>query len=607
MHGWDCLCLANGIWEFGPCSPWNGCWRRSIRMWWKYTPDIRSWVSKSCCPLFPRWDFTKSNENISVFSYELYNDLWRTHLHKYDSFVGLRSRNLSAIRHAAQVSKYSLNIDTLDTRRSVMTRGWYFCSNVFYSVFQRGLNQLQNQTASGPIDPLDHTRSRLPPLIIQGLRTHESDSESHVLFFDIEALIVQLLSDEYGALSPSTLESQGLISQSEFCKILTLTHSASPDAQKKIADFFGKVKDKAGDMERILKDKDRHGDFLRIPVFRWVPFVIEFILTGLLAKVKEGAEKIQAKAESALLIKQEREASSRKSAFTPFWSPGKNLTNNLFLFDKVPVRAWAWSMEWPQLGRIGACCLSQQYQWKLHNFFCHCSLDGGWMLSWIKSQNLVLAYSSHLCPSHLDNSQNPVKAKRTPIFKVTFLTPILTVRLDTQVTCRWCRLPGSYQLLATPWALISWKPKSYPTVWSRSPQNCTGRFLIPWQRTTYWRLWRWQIRSCQCKTQHLFQSKNVCDVQIGQFTTSTSKLYSTFVFNYSPSTRQSQSSTSSSEDSYISQQAGAKHGWSLVATLHCVMLHDKIATLHSKNFKEPLVEVRWTNLSHKICFSPMLT
>lgn len=75
---------------------------------------------------------------------------------------------------------------------------------------------------------MDHARTRLPPLIVQGLRTHESDSESHVLFFDIEALIVQLLTDEYGALSPSTLEAQGLIGQSEFCKVLSLTHSASP-------------------------------------------------------------------------------------------------------------------------------------------------------------------------------------------------------------------------------------------------------------------------------------------------------------------------------------------------------------------------------------------
>ena len=41
--------------------------------------------------------------------------------------------------------------------------------------------------------------------------------------------------------------------------------------------------------------------------------MITYKLTGLLAKVKEGAEKIQAKAESALLIKQEKETASRKS------------------------------------------------------------------------------------------------------------------------------------------------------------------------------------------------------------------------------------------------------------------------------------------------------
>jgi len=100
---------------------------------------------------------------------------------------------------------------------------------------QRGLHQLHGQGQQGPLDPLDHGRQRLPPLIIQGLRTNELDPEAHVLFFDIEALIVQLLSEEYGALSPATLEAQGLISQTEFCKILALTHSASPDAQQKIA------------------------------------------------------------------------------------------------------------------------------------------------------------------------------------------------------------------------------------------------------------------------------------------------------------------------------------------------------------------------------------
>jgi hypothetical protein len=48
------------------------------------------------------------------------------------------------------------------------------------------------------------------------------------------------------------------------------------------------------------------------------------------------------------------------------------------------------------------------------------------------------------------------------------------------------------------------------------------------------------------------------------------------------------------EDSYVSQQAASKHGWSLVATLHCCMLHEKLK--NSADFKEPLVEtlaLRW--------------
>lgn len=33
-----------------------------------------------------------------------------------------------------------------------------------------------------------------------------SDAESHILFFDIEGLIVELHSEEYAAMSPTTLE-----------------------------------------------------------------------------------------------------------------------------------------------------------------------------------------------------------------------------------------------------------------------------------------------------------------------------------------------------------------------------------------------------------------
>jgi len=68
-------------------------------------------------------------------------------------------------------------------------------------------------------------------------------------------------------------------------------------------------------MEKILKDKDKHGNmnnFLQF-LFKKHVFLLTLYFVGLIARVKEGAEKIQAKAESALLVKQERESSSRKS------------------------------------------------------------------------------------------------------------------------------------------------------------------------------------------------------------------------------------------------------------------------------------------------------
>lgn len=74
-------------------------------------------------------------------------------------FRGLRHRNLAAIRHAAQ----------------------------------RGLHQLHQPHAhhqpQNAVDSSEIQRSRAQPLIIQGLRTNSKDQESHVLFFDIEALV----------------------------------------------------------------------------------------------------------------------------------------------------------------------------------------------------------------------------------------------------------------------------------------------------------------------------------------------------------------------------------------------------------------------------------
>lgn len=113
-------------------------------------------------------------------------------------------------------------------------------------------------------------------------------------------------------MSPGSLEAAGLISQSEYLKVTALTQSASPDAHKKIVgkffisclnykgflnnmrnkylklfffcsryeDFFGKVKDKAENMERIIKEKDKHGNERKVS-FLWLHFENVFFFPGL--------------------------------------------------------------------------------------------------------------------------------------------------------------------------------------------------------------------------------------------------------------------------------------------------------------------------------------
>ncbi|XP_042906902.1 WD repeat-containing protein 7 isoform X2 [Parasteatoda tepidariorum] len=136
---------------------------------------------------------------------------------------GLRHRNLAAIRHATQ----------------------------------RGLNQLHHPQAhpspQSAIDGTEMQRSRAQPLMIQGLKTNPKDQDSHVLFFDIEALVVQLLSEEYASLSPGQLEVQGLINPSEQQKYLAL--STSPETQKKFSGLLAKVKDTAENAAQKIQAK----------------------------------------------------------------------------------------------------------------------------------------------------------------------------------------------------------------------------------------------------------------------------------------------------------------------------------------------------------------
>lgn len=101
--------------------------------------------------------------------------------------------------------------------------------NAIRHATQRGIHELQKLGAHNNSDNIFLMKNRSSPLTIQGLRTNPKgnfkrtsdddqklqltliisqspDAESHILFFDVEGLIFELHSEEYAAMSPTTLE-----------------------------------------------------------------------------------------------------------------------------------------------------------------------------------------------------------------------------------------------------------------------------------------------------------------------------------------------------------------------------------------------------------------
>ncbi|XP_019868599.1 WD repeat-containing protein 7 isoform X2 [Aethina tumida] len=391
-------------------------------------------------------------------------------------FRGLRHRNLSAIRHATQ----------------------------------RGLHQLQQLGAHTNNDDPHMQRTHTSPLVVQGLRTNPKDAESHILFFDIEALIIELLSEEYAMMSPGSLEAAGLISQSEYLKVAALTQSASPDAHKKIADFFGKVKDKAENMERIIKEKDKH---------------------GILARMKESAEnvhtKIQAKAESVL-----------KHGEAMRGSESYSKSNNKPVLGALLDTSHG--MEIAQL------LLSLLHSWGLDNDLDRvCQAKLGLLRPMVPVSFGVLSKANHMS-----------------LFLPTWHK---TISIDEQPQSTDHRLPPE---------LVK--------------QEVLTRVFTS---HTHWEL------STTLTSNHLLAI-------IALSHTLMSMSNATFVPEqernrklHRQSTRVNWSKTDEEhEELYTQQQAQIKQGWSLLATLHCVLLPDKVAEHGARNFKRPQVEMmakRW--------------
>ena len=94
------------------------------------------------------------------------------------------------------------------------------------SVFLRGLRhrnlaaiKLATQSGISHLQGPKHTdlaiqdKSRAFPLVVNGFRMNPKEPEGHILFFDVEALVIQMLTEEYRAMSPGTMEAQGFTNQ----------------------------------------------------------------------------------------------------------------------------------------------------------------------------------------------------------------------------------------------------------------------------------------------------------------------------------------------------------------------------------------------------------
>merc|ERR1719189_3161383 len=148
---------------------------------------------------------------------------------------------------------------------------------------QRGITQLQGP---GDKEYQYQEKVRAFPLVVDGFRTNQSNAEGHILFFDVEALIVQLLTEEYSAMSPGTMEVQGLTNQAEYDRVRALTKVASPDTARKITGFLSKVKDTADSR-------------LQAGITNTASPETQRKLTGIMNRVKHEAEKAKEELEKA--------------------------------------------------------------------------------------------------------------------------------------------------------------------------------------------------------------------------------------------------------------------------------------------------------------------
>jgi len=365
---------------------------------------------------------------------------------------------------------------------------------------QRGINQLQ-----GPGDKQYQYQEKVRafPLVVDGFRTNQSDPEGHILFFDVEALIVQLLAEEYSAMSPGTMEVQGLTNQAEYDRIRALTKVASPDTARKITGFLSKVKDTADSRLQAGLTNTASPETQRK-------------LTGLMSKVKEGAEK--AKGELGKAVKELEERS------------GLNEEQQKNFSDENALRPNNLQLEINLTLEIGQLLLSVLHAWGLDK-----DLD------------------------------------KVAVNKLGLLKP---------------KLPISFGLVSKSGGMSLLLPTWSPGPPSSSPSLSTEYFTS---------LGHWEL-SHSLTTQHLLSLIAITN-------TLTSVSNASFVPEQErkrklvrQATHGAMESSTATDTSFSRQQEQIKTGWSLLSTLHCVLLNEKVKSLGSSKHKKLLVEllaVKW--------------
>ena len=359
---------------------------------------------------------------------------------------------------------------------------------------QRGITQLQ-----GPGDKQYQYQEKVRayPLVVDGFRTNQADAESHILFFDVEALIVQLLTEEYSVMSPGTMEVQGLTNQAEYDKIRALTKVASPDTARKITGFLSKVKDTADSR-------------LQAGITNTASPETQRKLTGIMNRVKHEAEKAKGELEKAV-----------KELDKPQQGKGPAEENGL--------RPASLQLEINLTLEIGQLLLSILHAWGLDKDLDRVAL----------------------------NKLGLLKPKLSLCFGLVSKTGAMSLLLPT-----WCPSPTS------------------------------GYTASPTEYFTS--LGHWQL-SHTLTTQHLLSLISITN-------TLTSVSNASFVPEQERRRKLVRQAThgamesSNTDMSFNKQQEQIKTGWSLLSTLHCVLLGEKVRSLGSNKHKKLLVEllaVKW--------------